>query len=1034
MYLSDLDGAVEQYLHMFRSTSRTDPQSQTRALCKLGKAYRTQNHYQHSIYYFEQANVIAQDFGLDSVNMICEYNLACILQHSTQMKELNQARGFLEKLVPLLEVKVKQHMEEDTFCSDDLIQELHECYCAMQMVLCKLGENNLALLYAEASKWKYMSEDMNPGFGSTAVPGFSLWDMDRVRRVVNQQNAMILFYTLFQNSYMVWVLQPGKGVVRFYQGKNQDKSSSLSQIIEQLVDSIKQKDRKVQGNELKYENRSIPYKDEDLIALRKKYEKLKTDSESHSTKGEDHVEADKRICSGASAEKTLFKILVAPVYDLLADLEQDSTLIVIPDGCMYECPFTALKDWSGKYLGDRFNISNVSNLYLLDQATQNELNWLKIVDEQEFERSQSRLGGVLRNMVTLPSRSDGDIHCGKQCQSNNIDTLSSIDSEDINLKRTSNPRLIASGAFSSREIAEPSTNRESVFTTARSKNSTSLMLSSRRDSRKQNAIPAVPQTCRRPAPASAPTSLEQMLSLHCLSTLTKVTSTNTDIVTSACQVTEFRQVSDRDRSVVIGNPTLPEKVQLHGREWQQVLDLRAAESECLEVAKMCDVTAIEGPLATKERFLKEIQTASLIHIATRICHREGYLIFAPDEGSEGEHVPAEKSYIVTSREIQNLSLSAKLVILSGGWSVTGKPSYHKGYKIESAFIAAGISVVRYRSIAYWSPWLLVGKDTDLDLVQMRHAMLDQELNRIEEEVGEQCEKAKLNPDPVTPHAFLRPDVIDESALANKEENLSVLQECMSLLLTSCANSQEIIASLIDLGKGASLNEPYIVFPHWNKDNLLMPTFEALRALNDIQLKVTDLSVKPLWTKPNIHAALSSIGFQQIGILLKFNNVPSNRRLIFASLQLMIALSIHKNPILLHKLDVNMLGLSSISDKIRMSTPWLTTAENDSEMDEKLHLARRLPDTSLHRHATFPVNEALDLVGRPTAKPQKVKVIQGSTLSSSSIPIDHQVVLSNNESDQRRDYATNILKQRLEDLDLRRRNEERRLYLPYIVNA
>jgi len=60
---------------------------------------------------------------------------------------------------------------------------------------------------------------------------------------------------------------------------------------------------------------------------------------------------------------------------------------------------------------------------------------------------------------------------------------------------------------------------------------------------------------------------------------------------------------------------------------------------------------------------------------------------------------------------------------------------------------------RYRSIAYWSPWLLVGKDTDLDLVQMRHAMLDQELNRIEEEVGEQCEKAKLNPDPVTPHGM-----------------------------------------------------------------------------------------------------------------------------------------------------------------------------------------------------------------------------------------------------------------------------------------
>lgn len=30
--------------------------------------------------------------------------------------------------------------------------------------------------------------------------------------------------------------------------------------------------------------------------------------------------------------------------------------------------------------------------------------------------------------------------------------------------------------------------------------------------------------------------------------------------------------------------------------------------------------------------------------------------------------------------------------------------------------------------------------------------------------------------------------------------------------------------------GASLSEPYIVYPHWNKDEMLIPAYDALRAL------------------------------------------------------------------------------------------------------------------------------------------------------------------------------------------------------------
>ena len=76
---------------------------------------------------------------------------------------------------------------------------------------------------------------------------------------------------------------------------------------------------------------------------------------------------------------------------------------------------------------------------------------------------------------------------------------------------------------------------------------------------------------------------------------------------------------------------------------------------------------------------------------------------------------------------------------------------------------------------------------------------------------------------------------------------------------------------------------------------------------DITLKVSDISVKPLWQNTKVHNLLNSLGFQQIGLLLNFTSIPSNRRLLTAALQLFISLSTHKTPMMLHKLDVNLLG-------------------------------------------------------------------------------------------------------------------------------
>ena len=54
---------------------------------------------------------------------------------------------------------------------------------------------------------------------------------------------------------------------------------------------------------------------------------------------------------------------------------------------------------------------------------------------------------------------------------------------------------------------------------------------------------------------------------------------------------------------------------LHDKLWKPSLEeLSSAKREALNVATLLDVTPITGPDATKERFLKEIEKASVVHI------------------------------------------------------------------------------------------------------------------------------------------------------------------------------------------------------------------------------------------------------------------------------------------------------------------------------------------------------------------------------------------------------------------------------------
>lgn len=251
--------------------------------------------------------------------------------------------------------------------------------------------------------------------------------------------------------------------------------------------------------------------------------------------------------SNKSACHRLFNLLVAPVEDILMKLEKGSNLSIIPDKDLFYCPFTALQDWSHNYLYTRHHITIVPSLYLLEKCINNELNYLKQQDDLEFLRSQAKHGGlnkfltktVLSN-ITSPADDDD-----------------SSESIMLDLRKVSNPRLVTTQLSMKSDLDDRiDQSREATHVTM-----DGLRMTPRSPS--QN-LPQIPERYSRKAGemlarVGSPTSMEALLSLHSYTTLASKTSTGTDITTSTNVVTEFQQISDKDRCLAIGNPQLPER-------------------------------------------------------------------------------------------------------------------------------------------------------------------------------------------------------------------------------------------------------------------------------------------------------------------------------------------------------------------------------------------------------------------------------------------------------------------------------------------
>ena len=177
------------------------------------------------------------------------------------------------------------------------------------------------------------------------------------------------------------------------------------------------------------------------------------------------------------------------------------------------------------------------------------------------------------------------------------------------------------------------------------------------------------------------------------------------------------------------------------------------------IGKILNITPITGRQATKREVLKRLSSVSLVHFAAHGCMETGEIALTPDP-KRISTMPREEDYILTIRDVLNVQLRAKLVVLSCCHSGRGEIKAEGVVGIARAFMGAGArSVVvslwaiddeatldfmkyfyqhlaegkpaseslnlatkslresdKFRDIKYWAPFLLIGDDVSIDFM------------------------------------------------------------------------------------------------------------------------------------------------------------------------------------------------------------------------------------------------------------------------------------------------------------------------------
>ena len=136
-------------------------------------------------------------------------------------------------------------------------------------------------------------------------------------------------------------------------------------------------------------------------------------------------------------------------------------------------------------------------------------------------------------------------------------------------------------------------------------------------------------------------------------------------------------------ALLVGNPWV-ETVRIKGSKFQP---LPGAEKEVQMIGQILNIEPLIGRNATKEQVLSRLNSVSLVHIAAHGCAENGEIILSPNLADAKK--PKEEDFRLTMRDVLDVQLRAKLVVLSCCFSARGEIKAEGVVGIARAFLGAG---------------------------------------------------------------------------------------------------------------------------------------------------------------------------------------------------------------------------------------------------------------------------------------------------------------------------------------------------------
>ena len=307
----------------------------------LGTAYQYLGEYGKVEEYFKKAIAITNETG-DIVNQV---PLLCKLA-SLKISEGNfpEANSYLLQSIQKCEEWRSFLGSNDQF--KICLSDQHSFpYLTLSDMLCSTGNHNEALYVSELGRARALADLMAAQYSVENPISADTHSWVGIEKIMKKEkNCTCLYIALCNQKLHLWVIKE-RGVVHFRQNRVDENTFDVSNLDNARTLPI------LPGEYC--EDRSL---NEEEPTTKPSQEERQTDlpGSQQSQDKEDSQEGEPIL-------SLYYKLIIVPVVNLL----QEPEIIIVPDRSLYQVPFAALTDESGKCLSERFRIRTVPSLTTL---------------------------------------------------------------------------------------------------------------------------------------------------------------------------------------------------------------------------------------------------------------------------------------------------------------------------------------------------------------------------------------------------------------------------------------------------------------------------------------------------------------------------------------------------------------------------------------------------------------------------------------------------------------------------------------------